>query len=887
MSQDDRPRSFSHAPVLEQSPVPGAVDDVSRRYERILLRFVDPEWLLFLICLLVPALVCAVRGDSARSVFFARLALYIGFLKWLGWAVLTRPSPRPRSFLLYPHEMIVGLSLPLLWFYLRNVVGLLFPGPYSLFELGVAAWLAAVLQLAGGVALYAGLMQRRALNAFEVGRGLAVRSVIYLPFVLTLTLTLWSVSKDVFVPSQDGWFHSFIARVFLNDGLFYRHFNGNDAIFYSSGFGALNAVTAAISGLTVVQAHNLQHILVIVTGVLLLSSSISLLAQRVLAPLHLLAPLVLSAYPLHNLPPDLYWTHTPQQAGSALLVAIPLVSLVLPAASRITFYSAIALQSLLSLAVLALSPVCAFFLPAASLTALGVNCVRGRTLLGDRLRKVFAFQAAFTMLAGVLVLGADRYYSAMLLNPAGASYMRSAQFGGDGSAGSHQLLGFSPRRALMTDVEPMLLMPDRFEDPKRRVPGRFLPWLAVMLVMASCGFAVFRWRLSSPGSPGSPEVRHLTIAAAVALVFWIATKYWASFVSAGITSTTLDALLLQQYLLFMARRLELWLLLISIFGAATALYLVPRRGRDRVLASAILVGTATTFVVWWIPLAATHLDPRVSHLVPQNVGVSGRITRDDIELTRWMERNLPPGGGIIGLTSMPFKLAESKLLFPIDAGQALSLYGKQYNFCFQLFDPSRKYSYDDYTAHVVNYFDADWCVKNDIRYFHVPSTDIYPNHGLARAREVGLLEPIRAVPSSAVYSVRPLPWTPRIVPGPTSPESSHHVSWQADGRGVIDGDDPSVVFNLGKPVFVHAIRFKYTLTNPGNVAAASQLFWKSGDQPFVEHERNARLRLETSAQEQSLTILVHDTLETFRFDPDSKPGTFSIRDIELLVKPAQ
>ncbi len=120
---------------------------------------------------------------------------------------------------------------------------------------------------------------------------------------------------------------------------------------------------------------------------------------------------------------------------------------------------------------------------------------------------------------------------------------------------------------------------------------------------------------------------------------------------------------------------------------------------------------------------------------------------------------------------------------------------------------------------------------------------------------------------------------------PPTPDSSHQVRWLADGSGVAEGGDAQLVFTLKKAEFVHAIRFKYTLTNPAGVPASAQLFWKRADQPFVEHERTARLRLEPNTEEETLTILVHDTLDQFRFDPDIKPGTFRIREIELLVKP--
>jgi hypothetical protein len=130
-----------------------------------------------------------------------------------------------------------------------------------------------------------------------------------------------------------------------------------------------------------------------------------------------------------------------------------------------------------------------------------------------------------------------------------------------------------------------------------------------------------------------------------------------------------------------------------------------------------------------------------------------------------------------------------------------------------------------------------------------------------------------------------MPWTPRAISFPPAATSSYQVRWLADGTGIAEGNDSQLVFTLPKAEFVHAIRFKYTLTNPADVPATAQLFWKRKDQSFVEHERTARLRLEPHAAEETLTILVHDMLDQFRFDPDTKPCTFRIREIELLVKP--
>lgn len=842
-----------------------------------LVSWLDSEWLLFEAFLLIPALLCLLAGDAERAQFYGRLALHAGCLKWLGWGVLTRGSGlRPLRFLTFPVELVVGLTIAVLWFYVRNFAGWLVPGSYSLRELGVLPWLVASGHLLGAI------VNRRSISDYfgkpsETLRSLWPRAYVYSAFTLTLTVTLWSVAKEIFPPSQDGWFHGFIARVYLNDGLFYPHFNGGHAIFYTSGFGGINAVTAAVSGLSVVKVHNLQHILWAVVGLYALTALVALVARRLLAAVHVLPLLFLNVYPVHNLPPHVHWEHGPQQLAPALLVSVPILSLLFPA-RRQAFYTGIAIQAALSAVILALSPACAPFLLIACAAALLINCYRGRTILGERIPRVAAMQAGFTLLAALFLLGSDRYYSVLILSPGRASYMTGSHYGGNAAAGANRLFTFSPRQGLasVAAVNPLGLM--QWPAEAAHLPGRHLGWLVLTLVV-SAGLLARRHRTAAPSS------RYLAVGAAASLIVWLAAKYGVTFFADGMTNRSDDASLLYEYLFFLGRRVELWLLFLAGLTAAVSVGLADRDGRESAVARATITVVVITLAAWWLPHMHTHLDPRRNHLIARNLAVSGTITRDDIELAAWMEHNLPPDKGLVGLTSIPFKARRTKLLFPVGASQTLPLYGKGYNFCFQVYDPGRPYSYDDYTQHVANFLDVDWCLKNSIRYFHVPKADVPANHGLSRAREIGLLQLVREVPSSGVYEVRPLPWKPRRLSIPTTPESSHQVRWQADGSGIVEGADPQLVFTLKQAEFVHAIHFKYTRMNVADIPAFAQLFWKRADQLFVEHERTAHLRIEPNREEETLTILVHDTLDQFRFDPDVRPGSFKIHQIELLIKP--
>jgi hypothetical protein len=82
-------------------------------------------------------------------VIFARLALYLGTLKYLGWVILTRPSTVQLRYLLFPAELVVGLTVAVVWYYLRGVLGWLVPGSFSLRELAMLPWLVAASQVAG------------------------------------------------------------------------------------------------------------------------------------------------------------------------------------------------------------------------------------------------------------------------------------------------------------------------------------------------------------------------------------------------------------------------------------------------------------------------------------------------------------------------------------------------------------------------------------------------------------------------------------------------------------------------------------------------------------------------------------------------------------------
>jgi len=851
------------------------------RLEGLLAPWVDHEWPLFLAAMLIPAMACVVAGYDDRIAFFTRLALLLGGLKWLGWAAVTRSSLSPRRFLLFPAELLIGLTIVALYFYVRSLASAVLPGSFSLAELAFIPWLVIALHAFGMIRTQSAAGASPSSHEPLMPTGALQRAAVYGAFAATVALTLWGVANTIYAPSQDGWFHTFIARVYRNDGLFFKHFNGGDTIFYVSGFGAINAAVSAMSGLSALQTHNLQHILWAVVGMYFVTTAAALLADRRLALLYVVPPVFLSIYPVHNLPPDIYWTHTPQQLAPPLLVAIPLLGLLLPVVSRPAIIASIASQAGLSLLIVVLNPVCGAFAPIFWALALVITCVRVHRAGTDNVRRTVVLQLLISAGLAVLLMGSDRFYSAMVLQRGEASYMDGSHYGVAERTTAKRpfTLSLDSGRAAAANENPMVLSADWPGDlPVEATWRRVLPWAAVLLTALACVLWVGRAR-----GPSTPAARLAAVAIASVLV-WIVVKYAVVFAYGAITNPTADARLFRGYLGYFPPRLEIWLLYVATVAAAASIHVRQWTVFHRAAAGIALAACVITAAAWHEPEVRTRLDLRNSLLVARNQGAAGRVSTDDIELASWIEKHITPEMGLVGLSSMAFRIRDTKLLFPSGSSQTLPMYGNGYNFCFQVFDPGRHYSYDDYVEHVATYFDANWLLRNGIRYFHLPYGDLWPSHGLIRAREAGLLKPIRAVTTSALYAVEPLPWTPQTIRIPATPAGTYQVEWNPDGSGKATGNDARLVFALERPTFVHAIRFRYELSNGTEGALTPQIFWTSGARPFNE-QQTARLRLERTTREETLTVLVHDTIDRFRFDPDVKPCTFRIRDIELLVKP--
>src|SRR5262249_19037690 len=139
----------------------------------------------------------------------------------------------------------------------------------------------------------------------------------------------------------------------------------------------------------------------------------------------------------------------------------------------------------------------------------------------------------------------------------------------------------------------------------------------------------------------------------------------------------------------------------------------------------------------------------------------GTVTEADLELVRWIEDNISPEQGQIGLAAMVFEAGrdnQEKHIYALGGAQAMVLYGPHLNFRFGL-PQLEPYGFRIYNRRIKKDLDVKWCLDRNIRYFYVPGNSLGQgqNRGLARAIENGSLRPIHRVGDSCLYE---LVWPP-------------------------------------------------------------------------------------------------------------------------------
>jgi hypothetical protein len=713
-------------------------------------RFCDPEWLGWFGCLMIPPVCFLAIDDLPRATFFLGIALNLGSLKWLGWFFLGRRVNAPMRFALFPAEVLAGLGLACVWFYLRNGIGILWPEWYGLGELSVLTGGVLVLQGAVGLVAFVRWLRSPGEECKVSWRAVLDRGMMYAPFVLTLVATLWLVSPTLHVHSYDPIHHAFSARIYHAEGTWYSRFNGGQPILYTTGFGAINALTLALSPLTPVQAVNMQHVVLLVTGLFLITGALVIMVRRPLWPIHWLVLFFLVIFPLHDLEPMRIYIGTGRQVAPALLLAVCLLPYLIPGARWRDQVGRMAVETMLALVCLALNPATAPYVAAAMVLALVMSIRHAGRQWGLSWWKVVTVQGLLAILLGSLVLASDPYYltslkgRAQTIDPAQDLAIQPLRF--DWPRAARELL----------QVRPLELTTEGWQGDADGFLIDILPWLVFLQGGVLVGWTISCWR---PGEwpQGTTAISTLV---QTGMVFWLGSKYVVHFLAGGLPAESWDTKLLADYLMRLQGRVELVLLFLVWVASAVALCRLSAaqwspRARWRVPLCLGIVWLSWS-IAYLVGLVAA---PPGSFVIPDDGEIIYLVTDDDLRLVAWIDENIAPGQGLIGLAVWALLNEKNeKHMVPMDGVLTLILYGRHLNYCFAQIEPNRKYGFDDYVQHVRENFDAEWCLANDIRFFYiVDGFTLSRNPGLVRALETGHLKPLRRIGASCLYQVVVVP----------------------------------------------------------------------------------------------------------------------------------
>jgi len=747
----------------QEPAAPCAVPRASGRLAGWLLAVTDPEWPLFLAVLLAPAALALALGDGQKASFFFGVAAYVAVLKWLGWLVFGRLAPARPRFLLFPAEIFAGLAVVCAWFYLRNLAAKLWPGSYGLAELAFLFPALLVLHAAALALRAPALLASCRMSFRPTLAALGERLAMYAPFAALLTVALWSISTALGVQGTDAMTYTFLARIYRSEGIDFAVPPANAMIVYPSAFAAMNATAATLAPLSVVQAFHLQHVLLCVTALFLVTGTVAALAGRPLPLLHSLPAPLLFLFPLYALYPDVFYPGTPKQVGPPLCAAVCLLSLLAPVAGRGAFFLAAGLVGLLAVLAAALNPACVPYALASIAVAWVVLAVRGRAGLGLPRWQAVAVPAGLALVAAGLVFGCDLYYRGLLrsLLPSGAE---PAATGGPEAAPA--AAARPPRFSWATgmrglgSVNPVGLTPldsttalvwERADHLK----GWTAHWPALALTVGTlavslCVLAELVSRQKRAAALRDPLVRFVL----VALLLWPGLKYAMTIGIGGLSRADHETGLLSVYLRYLLLRCELLLLFACLAAAGARLFLTwqPRFGRG---ARRVAVGSAAVVACWLLPALGLWAGVEVGGFVEVPTNRRFPVTEDELKMAAWVGENVPPEKGTVGLAAWTFTVGhhdEEHHIYPLGGGHALVVYGKKYNFRFFLpaLEGDGGAAYEKY---VRDDFDARWCLKNNVRYFYATPDGLAKNPGLAKAVGRGTLRPLHREGDSCVYEL--------------------------------------------------------------------------------------------------------------------------------------
>jgi hypothetical protein len=118
---------------------------------------------------------------------------------------------------------------------------------------------------------------------------------------------------------------------------------------------------------------------------------------------------------------------------------------------------------------------------------------------------------------------------------------------------------------------------------------------------------------------------------------------------------------------------------------------------------------------------------------------------------------------------------------------------------------------------------------------------------------------------------------------PIGPGAMLDMAWDGHDDGGI-GPAWYRRFDLKRPRFVYAIRFRCSYRKTADNEAAFRVVWRnSAHEQFDEAERGEKLSVERDGEIKTVTVWVNRKIDQFRIHPDSSSRAFRLAGIELLV----
>ncbi|WZO99959.1 hypothetical protein EP7_001577 [Isosphaeraceae bacterium EP7] len=135
------------------------------------------------------------------------------------------------------------------------------------------------------------------------------------------------------------------------------------------------------------------------------------------------------------------------------------------------------------------------------------------------------------------------------------------------------------------------------------------------------------------------------------------------------------------------------------------------------------------------------------------------------------------------------------------------------------------------------------------------------------------VEPFRAMRDDPSY---------REVELPVRPSSLRMAEW-LDGKAIIKGVDPQLVYVLEAPQVVAGVRIRYSHRNPAGTPARFQLSWRDDQQAGFSEDRRYSNWATPTGDNQEMTIWIGQAVSQIRIQPDNQPCTFEPHSITLLI----